>query len=86
MQISQDLNRRLLRRSGSIPTDTFFPKESKVLSPWRINNCDVCTVMKKWKDAWATRLASLYKAVQYWKENKSDKFIEVVELFLLRIE
>ncbi len=62
--------------------DGYICKEKgKVPSPWAYNQLGVCTIKKKWQDAWKGRLEVLSNTVDYWMKNKSDKMIEVVELY-----
>ncbi len=63
------------------PDGYVCPEKGKIPTPWAYNKLCVCTVRPKWKKAWEARLEVLSNTVDYWMKNKSDKMIEVVELY-----
>ncbi len=65
------------------PDGYVCPEKGKIPSPWAYTKSGVCKARPKWKKAWEARLEALSETVDYWMNNKSDKLIEVVELYLL---
>ncbi len=81
MEISRDLSHRPFVMIRFKPDGYVCPEKGKIPSPWAYNQLGVCTIRKKWKDAWDARLASLSETVDYWIKNKSDKRNEIIELY-----
>jgi len=56
---------------------------NKITSCWGVNGNGICCVKKTKKNEWEHRLNILKDNVNYWinDEHKTDKTIEVVELF-----
>jgi hypothetical protein len=52
-----------------------------VPSCWSNNKRGVCTVKKTKTREWATRLHALAQQIEYWAHHRTDKTIEVVQLF-----
>ncbi len=82
MEISKDVSHRPVVMVRFNPDGyVCAEKDKKIPSPWAYNKLGVCTVRPKWKVAWNDRLEVLSEKVDYWMMNKSDKLIEVVELY-----
>ncbi len=77
VQISQDLNHCPLVMVGFNPDGYVCPDEGKVPSPWTYTKQGVSTIKK----AWNARLEALLETVEYWMKNRSNKTIEVIELY-----
>jgi len=60
----------------------YLDKESnKITSCWGINNKGHCIIKKGKKEEWNNRLKELKEQIQYWLDNKTDKTVEVIQLF-----
>jgi hypothetical protein len=80
MELSQDVNHR------NIVFIRFNPDEYKsecvvVTSCWGINKNGICVVKKTKQNEWEKRLESLSEQIDYWLENKTDKMVEIIQLF-----
>jgi EsV-1-7 cysteine-rich motif len=80
MELSQDIGHRPLVFIRFNP-DSYKNKEENITSCWSINGNGVCVVKKTKSDEWQARLAALKDSVSYWLENKTDKMVEVVQMF-----
>ena len=82
VQISQDLNHRPIIFIRFNPDD-YLDNDKNITSCWGINGNGICVVKKSKKREWNERLNILKNTVNYWKneEHKTDKTIEVIELF-----
>ncbi len=81
MEISQDLNHRQIVMIRFNPDGYVDPEEGRIPSPWTYSKQGMSTIKKEWKKAWESRLEVLSETVDYWKDNKPDKIIEVIELY-----
>lgn len=80
MEISQDLGHRPIIFIRFNP-DEYIQNDKKVTSCWGYNPKGLC-VLKKTKQAeWDLRLKILKEQIQYWIENKTEKIVEVIQLF-----
>ena len=82
MELSQDLNHRHIIFIRFNPDD-YVDNTKKITSCWGINGKGICDVKKSKKKEWNERLNILKDTVNYWidEKNKTNKTIEVVELF-----
>lgn len=82
MQLSQDLNHRPIVFIRFNPDD-YINNGTSIGSCWGINNQGICIVKKNKKEEWHQRLSVLEEHINYWinPENKTDKMIEVIQLF-----
>jgi hypothetical protein len=78
MEISQDINHRSLIFIRFNP-DAYTQNNKKKLSCWILDGNGLCVIRNK--DKWNERLLKLYNEINYWIDNKTDKTIELVELF-----
>jgi hypothetical protein len=82
MLLSQDVGHRPIIFIRFNPDD-YTIKDNKITSCWGINKNGICTIKKTKQKEWNTRLDSLNEQIKYWSnpENKTEKTIEVIELF-----
>ena len=80
MQLSQDLGHRPIIFIRFNPDD-YDDQGENITSCWGTNKQGICVVLKK--DEWTQRLTALETQIDYWAkpENKTDKIIEIVQLF-----
>jgi len=52
-----------------------------IKSCWRCNGLGVMQVMKTKQKEWNERLTVLKEQINYWTHNKTEKTIEIIELF-----
>lgn len=82
MELSQDVGHRPIIFIRFNP-DEYTIQDNKVTSCWGTNQKGICVVKKTKKKEWFERLKSLGEQINYWinPDNKTDKTIEVVQLF-----
>ena len=82
VELSQDLNHRPIIFIRFNPDD-YLDNNNKITSCWGVDGNGICCVKKTKKNEWEQRLNILKDNVNYWinDEHKTDKTIEVVELF-----
>ena len=82
MELSQDVGHRPIVFIRFNPDD-YLDNGTKVNSCWGLNKMGICAVKKTYARAWALRLDALAESISYWTstENRTDKTVEVVELF-----
>jgi hypothetical protein len=80
MLLSQDIGHRPLVFIRFNPDD-YLTKDGKVTSCWGLNKNGICTVKKSKKKEWSQRLEVLKEQIKYWLENKTEKTIEIIQLF-----
>ena len=82
MELSQDLNHRPIIFIRFNPDD-YLDNNKKITSCFGVNEHGICCVKKSKKREWNERLNILKDTVNYWidEKNKTNKTIEVVELF-----
>jgi hypothetical protein len=81
MELSQDL--------GHIPAvmirfnpDDYINSESKnITSCWDTNKLGVYTIKKTKQKEWTNRLQTLKENIDYWMKNRTEKTMEVIQLF-----
>ncbi len=80
MELSQDLQHRPIIFIRFNP-DEYKKNDELISSCWGNNKKGICVIQKK--EEWKNRLESLNEQINYWlnPENKTDKTIEIVELF-----
>jgi hypothetical protein len=86
MELSQDVHHRpliFIRFNPDDYTTKTATKTTKVTSCWGINKQGICAVKKTKEKEWTTRLEALKIQIEYWckEENKTDKTIEIIQLF-----
>ena len=81
MEISQDLQHRPIVFIRFNP-DGYTNKDGKrVTSCWSENKLGLLVIKKNKVDEYTIRVQTLLDQIQYWVDNKSEKMIEIVELF-----
>jgi hypothetical protein len=82
MELSQDVNHRPLIFIRFNP-DEYQMENKTITSCWGINGRGICAVKKSKKKEWEIRLETLREQIRYWIDpiNKTDKTIEVIQLF-----
>ena len=82
MEISQDLGHRPIVFVRFNPDEYIRRDGTKVKTCWSINKASGTIVVdKNNKKQWNDRLDTLHRQIQYWGNNKTDKVVEVVQLF-----
>jgi hypothetical protein len=80
MELSQDVGHRPIVFVRFNPDD-YETETNKVSSCWSINGKGICSIKKsKWSE-WQKRLSALENQIRYWCENKTNKTIEIIQLF-----
>jgi hypothetical protein len=82
MLLSQDVGHRPIVFIRFNPDD-YITKDGKISSCWGLNKKGLCVVKKIKQNEWNERLDTLKAQIEYWinPENKTEKTIEIVQLF-----
>jgi len=56
-------------------------QNTMVTSCWGTDKKGLSVVKKSKQEEWKRRLLSLTEQIDYWKEHRTQKLVEVVELF-----
>jgi hypothetical protein len=81
MELSQDLQHRPIVFIRFNPDSYINQNKLKISSCWRTNKQGVIQIMKTRMTEWKERINILNQQIQYWIDNKSNKTIEIIELF-----
>jgi len=81
MELSQDLQHRPIVFIRFNPDSYINQNKLKISSCWRTNKLGVIQIMKTRMTEWKERINILNQQIQYWIDNKSNKTIEIIELF-----
>ena len=81
MELSQDLQHRPIVFIRFNPDSYINQNKLKISSCWRTNKLGVILIMKTRMTEWEERINILNQQIQYWIDNKSNKTIEIIELF-----
>ena len=81
MELSQDLQHRPIIFIRFNPDGYTDQDGILVNSCWKLNKLGVMQITKTKQNEWEKRIESLKQEIQYWIENKTEKTIEIVELF-----
>ena len=79
MEISRDLSHRPLILIRFNPDAYINESSTRIKSPWALNARGISTV--KHAVEWEMRLSALKEQVQYWIENRTEKTVEIIQLF-----
>ena len=83
MEISKDLQHRPIIFIRFYP-DSYIDKNGvKISSCWKVNGLGVLQIHKKIE--WDERIEILNQQIQYWIDNKTNKTVEIIELFYDKI-
>ena len=81
MELSKDLQHRPIIFIRFNP-DAYIDKDGiKISSCWKVNGLGVLQICKTKQNEWDERIKILNQQIQYWIDNKTDKTIEIIELF-----
>jgi hypothetical protein len=81
MEISQDVGFRPIVFIRFNP-DSYFDKDgNKIKSCWTLDKKDIHRLTRENFKKWDKKLNFLKETIDYWLENKTDKTIEIIELF-----
>jgi hypothetical protein len=80
MELSQDLQHRPIVFIRFNP-DSYKKNGKNITSCWSINGNGICIVSKSKKDEWIERLNVLVEQTNYWINNKTNKTIEIIQMF-----
>jgi hypothetical protein len=80
MELSQDLAHRPIVFIRFNPDD--YQKDgSKITSCWGTDKKGICVVKKSKKEEWTQRLHALGETIEYWLKHRTDKTVEIIQLF-----
>ena len=81
MELSQDLQHRPIVFIRFNPDSYINQDGNKITSCWKTNKLGVIQIMKTKMSEWEERINILYQQIQYWIDNKTNKTIEIIQLF-----
>lgn len=79
MELSRDVGHRPLVFLRFNPDTYANEKGKRVTSPWGLDGHGISVIKRKAE--WERRLTVLKENVQYWIEHRTEKTVEVIELF-----
>jgi len=80
MEISKDVGHRSIIFIRFNP-DVYYLNNEKITSCFSINKNGLCCIKKTKTIEWKNRLETLKTQIEYWYNNRTDKTIEVIQLF-----
>jgi hypothetical protein len=80
MEISKDINHRPLVFIRFNPDD-YVNNDTNITSCWGTNKSGISIVQKSKTREWNERLSALKNQIEYWTKNKTDKTVEIIQLF-----
>ena len=80
MELSQDVGYRPIVFIRFNPDD-YELKGEKLSSCWRINKNGICSIKESKQKEWNIRLNILKCTIDYWLQHKTNKMIEIVQLY-----
>ena len=81
MELSQDVSHRNIVFIRFNPDDYVDKTGNKIKSSWKIDGKGLCVLNKDKIKEWEYRLLQLKNNIQYWLDNKTDKMIEIIQLY-----
>jgi len=81
MEISQDVGHRPIVFIRFNPDDYKDESGKNVTSCWGENKNGILAIKKNKKMEWENRINRLLEEIEYWIENKTEKMLEVIQLF-----
>jgi len=81
MQLSQDIQHRNLILIRFNPDDYINNTGKKIKSCWTLDGLGIAVVKKDTQKEWRHRLNSLKTQIEYWIENRTDKTVEIIQMF-----
>jgi hypothetical protein len=83
MELSKDINHRNLVFIRFNPDDYLDLNKKKIKSCWKLDNNGIIKISNELE--WNIRLSNLADQLKYWINNKTDKMIEVIQLYYNQI-
>jgi hypothetical protein len=80
MELSQDLAHRPIVFIRLNP-DEYQKGDSTITSCWGTDQKGICVVKKSKKVEWEQRLRALGETIEYWLKHRTDKTVEIIQLF-----
>ena len=80
MELSQDVGHRPIVFIRFNPDD-YELKGENITTCWSVNKQGICSVKKSKQKEWNTRLNVLQGTIDYWLQHKTNKIIEIVQLY-----
>ena len=80
MELSQDLAHRPIVFIRFNP-DEYEKDGTKITSCWGIDQKGICVVKPSKKVEWEQRLHALGETIEYWLTHRTDKTVEIIQLF-----
>ena len=81
MEISQDVGHRPIIFIRFNPDSYIDDNGNKISSCWKISSKGLMLISKNKQIEWDKRIELLKRQIQYWVDNKTEKTIEIIELF-----
>jgi len=81
MEISRDVGHRPIVFIRFNPDDYKDESGKNVTSCWGENKNGILAIKKNKKVEWENRINRLLEEIEYWIENKTEKMLEVIQLF-----
>ena len=81
MELSLDVNHKPIVFIRFNPDLYVNEKNEKIGSCWVTSKTGVIQIQKNKTIEWETRLENLKKQIEYWKENTTNKMVEVIQLY-----
>ena len=81
MQISQDTGHRPVVFIRFNPDEYIDEKENKISGCFGLGKDGILRIKKTKQKEWENRLNILKEQIQYWVDNKTNKTVEVIQLF-----
>lgn len=81
MELSQDVGHRPIIFIRFNPDSYINRNKEVVKTSWKYNNHGIIYITKKLVKDWEERLIVLKEQIHYWLNNKTDKTIEIIQLF-----
>ena len=83
MELSQDLAHRPIVFIRFNP-DEYQKGDTTIKSCWVTDQKGICVLKKSKKVEWVDRLNSLGETIEYWLKHRTDKTVEIIQLFYNR--
>lgn len=81
MELSKDVGHRPLIFIRFNPDAYINKSNEKISSCWTIDKRGICKLKSQKINEWTERLKVLKEQIEYWIDNKTEKTVEIVELF-----
>ena len=80
MELSQDVDHRPIVFIRFNPDD-YKKMGENITSCWGQDKNGICVVKKTKRNEWTQRLTTLEEHIKYWIENRTNKTVEIIQLF-----